>query len=178
MKYNTIIIGGGLAGLTAGATLSKFGRKVLLLEQHYKPGGCATTFKRGDFIIEVGLHEMSGLVENGSIPQIFDMLDVNKSVDLLKVPEFYAVVSGEEEFVFPHDFKAATKALTDKYPEDEKGIKRFFSNHSRCSKRSYQLAPYTMETKAGLPIHALVLPQPRGGYTTHRWILVGQKYFQ
>ena len=77
MKYNTIIIGGGLAGLTAGATLAKFGKKVLLLEQHYKPGGCATSFKRDDFIVEVGLHEMSGIVENGTIPQVFDMLDVN-----------------------------------------------------------------------------------------------------
>ena len=55
MRYNTIIIGGGLAGLTAGATLSKFGKKVLLLEQHHKPGGCATTFKRGDFIIFEGI---------------------------------------------------------------------------------------------------------------------------
>ena len=80
MRYNTIIIGGGLAGLTAGATLSKFGKKVLLLEQHHKPGGCATTFKRGDFIIEVGLHEMSGLTENGSITQIFKMLEVDKHV--------------------------------------------------------------------------------------------------
>ncbi|WP_243414871.1 NAD(P)-binding protein [Flagellimonas aquimarina] len=33
---------------------------MLLLEQHHKPGGCATTFKQGDFIIEVGLHEMRG----------------------------------------------------------------------------------------------------------------------
>ena len=93
MKYNTIIIGGGLAGLTAGATLSKFGKKVLLLEQHFKPGGCATTFKRGDFIVEVGLHEMSGMAEHGAIPQIFDLLEVNKAIDLLRVPEFYAAHS-------------------------------------------------------------------------------------
>ena len=107
MRYNTVIIGGGLAGLTAAATLSKFGKKVLLLEQHYKPGGCATSFKRGDFMIEVGLHEMSGLVENGSLPRIFDMLDVNKEVGLLKVPEFYAVHSNNETFVFPHGFDAS-----------------------------------------------------------------------
>jgi len=120
MKYNTIIIGGGLAGLTAGATLSKFGKKVLLLEQHHKPGGCATTFKRGDFIVEVGLHEMSGLTENGSISQIFKMLEVDKHVQFKKVPEFYGVVSDKEDFVMPHGYKAAMKALIDKYPEDER----------------------------------------------------------
>ena len=125
MRYNTIIVGGGLAGLTAGATLSKFGKKVLLLEQHHKPGGCATTFKRGDFIIEVGLHEMSGVVENGPIPLIFEMLEVDQNVELLKVPEFYAVYSHRGKFVFPHGYDAATKVLIDKYPEDAKGIKRF-----------------------------------------------------
>ena len=83
MKYNTIIIGGGLAGLTAGATLSKFGKKVLLLEQHHKPGGCATTFKRGEFIIEVRLHELSGLVEGGSLRRIFKMLEIDKKVEFL-----------------------------------------------------------------------------------------------
>ncbi|OEK03782.1 hypothetical protein BFP97_07305 [Roseivirga sp. 4D4] len=125
MKYNTIVIGGGLAGLTAGATLSKFGKKVLLLEQHYKPGGCATTFKRGDFIVEVGLHEMSGILENGTLPQIFKMLEVDQKIDLLKVPEFYAAFSDRGQFVLPHSYDAAAKALLDKYPEDEKGIRRF-----------------------------------------------------
>ncbi len=46
MHFNAIIIGGGLGGLTAGATLSRFGKKVLLLEQHYEPGGCAMCFRR------------------------------------------------------------------------------------------------------------------------------------
>ena len=81
MKYNTVVIGGGLAGLTAGATLTKFGNKMLLLEQHHKPVGCATTFKRGDFIIEVGLHEMCGLEKDGAILQLFNMLEVDQEVD-------------------------------------------------------------------------------------------------
>ena len=61
--FDTIIIGGGLGGLTAGATLAKLGKKVLLLEQHYVVGGCATTFKRKDYVMEVGLHEMDGLLK-------------------------------------------------------------------------------------------------------------------
>ena len=61
MIYDIIIIGGGLGGLTAGAKLAKEGRSVLLLEQHNRPGGYATSFKRKDFIMEVGLHEMDGL---------------------------------------------------------------------------------------------------------------------
>ncbi|MBS1231661.1 MAG: hypothetical protein H6R35_499, partial [Bacteroidetes bacterium] len=42
MKYDIIIIGAGLGGLTAGAKLAREGKKVLLIEQHTKPGGCAT----------------------------------------------------------------------------------------------------------------------------------------
>ncbi len=61
MTYDAIIIGAGLGGLIAGAKLSKGGKKVLLIEQHSVPGGCATSFKRGDFTMEVGLHEMDGL---------------------------------------------------------------------------------------------------------------------
>ena len=57
MTYDFIIIGGGLGGLTAGAKLAKEGKKVMLLEQHDRPGGYATTFKRpGGFEFDVSLH--------------------------------------------------------------------------------------------------------------------------
>ena len=158
MKYNTIIIGGGLAGLTAGATLAKFGKKVLLLEQHYKPGGCATTFKRGDFIIEVGLHEMSGLTEGGTIRNLFKMLEVDKHVQFQQVPEFYGVLSDKEDFVFPHGYDAATKALIDKYPEDEKGIKRFFKLIAGIRSDSTRLPRRPLKRKLIYPLMPLLYP--------------------
>ncbi len=158
MKYNTIIIGGGLAGLTAGATLSKFGKKVLLLEQHHKPGGCATTFKRGDFIIEVGLHEMSGVVENGTIPQIFEMLEVDQKVDLLKVPEFYAAYSDRGKIVCPHGFDKVTKALIEKYPEDKKGIKRFMKCLAGIRKEGVSQPRSPLVQKLIYPLMPLLYP--------------------
>jgi phytoene dehydrogenase-like protein len=158
MKYNTIIIGGGLAGLTAGATLAKFGKKVLLLEQHHKPGGCATTFKRGDFIIEVGLHEMSGLVESGTLRKIFKMLEVENHVELKQVPEFYGIPSDNEDFVFPHGFEAATKALINKYPEEERGIRKFLKVLAGIRKEALNLPRSSLKRKLIYPLMPLLYP--------------------
>ncbi len=55
--YDCIVIGSGLAGLTAANTLARSGQSVLLLEQHYKLGGMATWFKRpGGHIFDISLH--------------------------------------------------------------------------------------------------------------------------
>lgn len=55
-KYDVIIIGGGLGGLTAANKLAKNGRKVLILESHEKLGGFATWFYRKKHIFDVSLH--------------------------------------------------------------------------------------------------------------------------
>ena len=45
-KYDVIIIGAGIGGLTCGCYLAKAGLKVLIIEQHNKPGGYCTSFER------------------------------------------------------------------------------------------------------------------------------------
>ena len=58
-EYDIIVIGSGLAGLTAANILGRNGKKVLLLEAHNKLGGFATWFYRGenkDHLFDISLH--------------------------------------------------------------------------------------------------------------------------
>lgn len=53
-KLDVIVIGSGIGGLTAAATLAKAGRKVLVLEQHDQAGGCCHTYIEKGFEFDVG----------------------------------------------------------------------------------------------------------------------------
>lgn len=56
-RYDVVVIGSGLAGLTAANLLGRAGFSVALLEQHYNLGGMATWFKRrGGHVFDVSLH--------------------------------------------------------------------------------------------------------------------------
>ncbi len=56
-RYDVIVIGGGLGGMTVANTLARAGHAVLLLEQHFKLGGLATWFNRqGGHTFDVALH--------------------------------------------------------------------------------------------------------------------------
>lgn len=127
MKYDVIIIGAGLGGLTAGAKLAKEGKKVLLVEQHSVPGGCATTFKRGDFTLEVGLHEMDGPSPRDMKSRIFNELEVFNNVEFIKVPEFYRFLNERLEITIPHDPTEAMRILKEAFPSETEGIGAYFN---------------------------------------------------
>lgn len=126
MNYDFIIIGGGLGGLTAGAKLAKEGKKVLLLEQHDRPGGCATTFKRKEFTMEVGLHEMEGLYPRDQKLKMFEDLGLLERVNFLALPEFYRFINGRQDIVIPHQVEEAKIVLKKAFPGEEEGIDAYF----------------------------------------------------
>ena len=126
-QYDAIVIGAGLGGLTAGAKLAKEEKKVLLIEQHNKVGGCATTFKRKGRTFEVGLHEMDGLNNSNDFKiKLFQELGVFDNVEFVQVPEFYRFKKGDFDLVVPHDIPLAIETFTKAFPAEKKVIKTFF----------------------------------------------------
>ena len=71
-----LVIGGGIAGLTAAALLAKEGVSVTLLEAHHQTGGCAGTFRRGPWTFDVGATQVAGLEPGGSHERLFRHLGV------------------------------------------------------------------------------------------------------
>jgi phytoene dehydrogenase-like protein len=50
-RYDVVVIGAGLGGLTAGAILAREGRKVLVIERSNSVGGAASSYKSGDLFV-------------------------------------------------------------------------------------------------------------------------------
>lgn len=125
MGYDAIVIGGGLGGLTAAATLAKAGKKTLLLEKHTVVGGCAVTFRRKDLLFEASLHEMDGMHAKDMKPAIFDELGVTEKIRVIRVPEFYRFVKGPVDFVMPDDIGEAKQRLSAMFPHETKGVAKF-----------------------------------------------------
>ena len=73
---DVIVIGGGIAGLTAAALLAHAGTRVTLLEAHHQLGGCAGTFRRGPYTFDVGATQVAGFEVGGSHARIFRHLEL------------------------------------------------------------------------------------------------------
>ncbi len=79
--FDTIVVGGGIAGLTATAYLAKAGQKVILFEKNRECGGLVNSFTRNGFHFDAGVRAL----ENAGI--IFPMLkDLNIHLDVVRSP--------------------------------------------------------------------------------------------
>lgn len=74
---DVVVVGAGVAGLTAAALLAKEGLTVELLEAHHQSGGCAGTFRRGPYTFDVGATQVAGLEAGGIHSRLFAHLGVS-----------------------------------------------------------------------------------------------------
>lgn len=86
-KYDVVIIGGGLGGLSCGVMLSKEGLNVCVLEQHSVIGGCLQSFQRNGRILDTGMHYVGSLSEGQIMHQYFKYLGIIDGLHLRKLDE-------------------------------------------------------------------------------------------
>lgn len=128
--YDAVVIGAGNGGLTAALTLAKAGRKILLLERHNVPGGCATSFVRGRFEFEVALHQLSGLgseTRPGPLRAILTEMGVVDKLSFVEMQDLYRVTyPGLVDLTLKAEREAVIETLQQRFPKERDAIVRFF----------------------------------------------------
>lgn len=99
-KYDAIIVGAGLAGLSCAYELSAKGKKVLLLEKQNYAGGRTSSFTDNEMQVESGLHRYIGYYS--ALPKLLkkcgvkigDIVTWEEKVDILVKNENKKLVLG------------------------------------------------------------------------------------
>jgi prolycopene isomerase len=128
--YDTIVIGGGLSGLTAASLLAKKGLRVAVVEKSDQPGGCCGIFKRGDTTFDQGSAMLYGFGEHGFNAHRFVMNCLEEPIDVLKHDLLYVVNYEGHRVRFYSDVDRFADELTRIFPTQEKQIKRFYRDMS------------------------------------------------
>jgi len=123
-ETDVVVIGAGIGGLTCGSYLAKHGKKVKVLEQHYVPGGCCTSFSRKGFKFDAGVLHLTGGKESGAFQMVLSALDIE---DELEFREQF------QRFVFPdvsldgsRDVTHLLSQLKGMFPKEAEGIDGLF----------------------------------------------------
>src|SRR3984893_16011490 len=135
-RYDVVVIGAGLGGLTAGAILARAGRKVLVIERNNSVGGAASSYKSGDLFIEGSLHLTSDPLDpRDPKHHALTRAGVIDAVKWIPSSTFYEARGGPlgQPFVLPDNFDAARRALTERFPEARAGIDQLLEEMERIA---------------------------------------------
>ncbi len=128
--FHAVVIGAGNGGLTSALTLARNGLKVLLLEKHNVPGGCATSFIRGRFEFEVSLHQLSGIGSEqkpGPLRMLLGELGILDKLELVEMKSLYRlVIPGKTDITLMADRWNVVETLKARFPREQAGVERFF----------------------------------------------------
>jgi prolycopene isomerase len=121
-RWDVIVVGAGIGGLTATAMLVKAGLRVLVLDRNPHPGGTAYVYKRKGFTFPMG---PLGFSNSSLVKNILNELD---GEDLKLSPIQYRIKAYDLEIPLSLPFPGMTEELTRLFPTEDKAVRKFFKD--------------------------------------------------
>ncbi len=119
---NIAIIGGGVAGLSAGIYAQMNGHKATIYERHFKAGGNLTGWDRGGYHIDNCIHWLTGTNPRTKLYGMWKDLGVLGNVDLHRADTLYTFERDGQRISLSRDLEQFKADMLNISPEDEKEI--------------------------------------------------------
>lgn len=126
-KKSIIIIGAGLAGLSTGCYAQINGYESKIFEYHSKPGGVAAVWKRGEYLIDGGIHFLICHKPGTPIYDVYSEIGAVGSYDIADMTSYIRFVDESDSRVleFTEDLEKLERDLVEISPEDAVEIRKF-----------------------------------------------------
>ncbi|GHU61123.1 hypothetical protein FACS189418_0250 [Clostridia bacterium] len=130
-----VIIGAGIAGLSAGIYAQKSGFDVTICEQHSMSGGMCTSWRRKGYLFEGTLHWLTGSSEKTGLYKIWNETGaLNPKVKIQLKDPFRMVESVHGPLFFYRDIEKTVKQLLPLYPKEKKHLLRLMQDVKTIAK--------------------------------------------
>jgi all-trans-retinol 13,14-reductase len=138
-NIDTIIIGSGAGGLSTALCLARAGQKVLVLEQHYVPGGWCHSFLLNGQRFSPGVHYIGQMDKGSSTSELFEALGIANELIFFKMnaAAYEHCWIGDERIDMPAGMDELYESLSQRFPAEKKGLKKYLKVVAQVSKQIY-----------------------------------------
>ena len=120
-----VIIGGGIAGMTAGVLLQKEGYQTEIFEKNSVVGGQCTGWKREGYFIDNCIHWLTGTKEGSDLHELWKEIGVlSDDIELYQKEMFFSSKRNGQILTYWRDLEKTRQEMIELSPEDEKEINK------------------------------------------------------
>ncbi len=125
-----VVVGAGIAGLSAGVYAQRSGFETVILEKHIIPGGLSTSWTRKGYLFEGGMHWLTGSSEKLTLNRIWHEVGALKENNPIfyRDPIYTLITKDGKQLRLFRDTKKLKEELLAYSPEDKKMINRLCSD--------------------------------------------------
>ncbi len=155
-----IIIGAGIAGLTAGIYAIQSGFDVTIYESHTIPGGASTSWRRKGYLFEGGMHWLTGSSKNTTLNKIWHEVGaLNDSVVIHNRDPFLTFEQEGKKICLYRDVEKLQEHFLEIAPEDKKEIIKLCRDIKKFTKLQMPILDIKgvkVKHKSTMPISAIL----------------------
>jgi len=134
-EKSTIIIGAGIAGLSAGCYGQMNGYRTRIFEMQNKPGGVCTTWKRNGYKIDGCIHWLVGSSPRNSFYRFWEELGAVQGQRMIYHEEFMRIEGANGKTLIMYtDINRLEQHMKELAPEDTDVIEDFIKGACSCTR--------------------------------------------